>query len=393
MKAGVKIIDRYIGRELFTSMSLGLGFFTFVLLTKSIPKLIELVLSKGVPLGSAARLLLYMLPPLLVLTTPMALLLAVIATYGRLAADQELTALKAAGCTLYRLALPGFAIGIVAMSITAVSSIYGVPWAAQAFRELLFVLTRTRATIGIQERVFNDDFHGLILYTNRLDNAKGVMEGVFVVDTRDEKNPRTITARRGRVAPDDRQTTVVLELQEGSTHVIPEGKSGHYQVSGFQALRLALSVTDPRSEVKERRPEEMTISDLLATVQERAATGGKTADLLVSFHQRFAAPAACLVFILLGTPLAIRIRRSGRGVSLGLTFGLTLIYYILMVFGQGMGKNGIIPPFWGVWLPNFLLGGIGLLFFIGGNSESWIPVFLRAGWTRDAATAKDMRVP
>ena len=393
MKAGVKIIDRYIGRELFTSMSLGLGFFTFVLLTKSIPKLIELVLSKGVPLGSAARLLLYMLPPLLVLTTPMALLLAVIATYGRLAADQELTALKAAGCTLYRLALPAFGVGIVAMAITAASSIYGVPWAAQAFRELLFVLTRTRATIGIQERVFNDDFHGLILYTNRLDNAKGVMEGVFVVDTRDEQNPRTITARRGRVAPDDRQTTVVLELQEGSTHVIPEGKSGHYQASGFQALRLALSVTDPRSEVKERRPEEMTISDLLATVRERAATGGKTADLLVSFHQRFAAPAACLVFILLGTPLAIRIRRSGRGVSLGLTFGLTLIYYILMVFGQGMGKNGIIPPFWGVWLPNFLLGGIGLLFFIGGNSESWIPVFLRAGWTRDAATAKDMRVP
>ena len=393
MKAGVKIIDRYIGRELFTSMSLGLGFFTFVLLTKSIPKLIELVLSKGVPLGSAARLLLYMLPPLLVLTTPMALLLAVIATYGRLAADQELTALKAAGCTLYRLALPAFGVGIVAMAITAASSIYGVPWAAQAFRELLFVLTRTRATIGIQERVFNDDFHGLILYTNRLDNAKGVMEGVFVVDTRDEQNPRTITARRGRVAPDDRQTTVVLELQEGSTHVIPEGKSGHYQASGFQALRLALSVTDPRSEVKERRPEEMTISDLLATVRERAATGGKTADLLVSFHQRFAAPAACLVFILLGTPLAIRIRRSGRGVSLGLTFGLTLIYYILMVFGQGMGKNGIIPPFWGVWLPNFLLGGIGLLFFIGGNSESWIPVFLRAGWARDAATAKDMRVP
>src|SRR3972149_3913695 len=247
MKAGVKIIDRYIGRELFTSMSLGLGFFTFVLLTKSIPKLIELVLSKGVPLGSAARLLLYMLPPLLVLTTPMALLLAVIATYGRLAADQELTALKAAGCTLSRLALPAFGVGIVAMAITAASSIYGVPWAAQAFRELLFVLTRTRATIGIQERVFNDDFHGLILYTNRLDNAKGIMEGGFVVDTRDEKNPRTITARRGRVAPDDRQNTVVLELQEGSAHVIPEGNPRNYQVSRFQTLTLPVSVRDTRS--------------------------------------------------------------------------------------------------------------------------------------------------
>jgi len=393
MKAGVRIIDRYIGRELFTSMGLGLGFFTFVLLTRPLLKLIELVVTKHVPLASVAWLFLFILPPLLVFTTPMALLLAVIATYGRLAADQELTALKAAGCRLYRLSLPAFGVGIVATAITAASSIYAVPWAAQAFRDLVFVLTRTQATIGIEERVFNEDFHGLILYANRLDDANGVMEGVFVVDTRDEQNPRTITARRGRVAPDDRQNTVVLELQEGSTHVIPEGKLGHYQLSGFQTLRLALSVTDPRSEVTERRPEEMTISDLLATVRERAATGGKTADLLVSFHQRFAAPAACLVFILLGTPLAIRIRRSGRGVSLGLTFGLALVYYILMVFGQGMGKNGIIPPFWGVWLPNFLLGGIGLLFFIGGNSESWIPVFLRAGWTRDAATAKDMRVP
>src|SRR3989304_1701679 len=97
MKAGVRIIDRYIGRELFTSMGLGLGFFTFVLLTRPLLKLIELVVTKHVPLASVAWLFLFILPPLLVFTTPMALLLAVIATYGRLAADQEITALKAAG--------------------------------------------------------------------------------------------------------------------------------------------------------------------------------------------------------------------------------------------------------------------------------------------------------
>src|SRR3990172_6527293 len=95
MKAGLKVIDRYIGRELCTSMGLGLGFFTFVLLTKKLLKLIELVLTKHVPLGSVGWLFLYIFPPLLVWTTPMALLLAIIATYGRLASDQELTALKA----------------------------------------------------------------------------------------------------------------------------------------------------------------------------------------------------------------------------------------------------------------------------------------------------------
>ncbi len=390
MKAGLKVIDRYIGRELCTSMALGLGFFTFVLLTKKLLKLIELVLTKHVSLGSVGWLFLYIFPPLLVWTTPMALLLAIIATYGRLASDQELTALKAAGCRLYRLSLPAFGVGIVAMAITAASSIYGVPWAAQAFRDLVFVLTRTQATIGIQERVFNDDFHGLILYANRLDDSNGIMEGVFVIDTRDEQNPRTITARRGRVALDDRQTTVVLELQEGSAHVIPERKAGHYQVSGFRALKLPLSVNDPRSAgLKDRIPDELTIAELLAAIQDPGASGRKTTDLLVSLHHRFAAPTACLVFIILGTPLAIRIRRSGRGISLGVTIALAFIYYALMVFGHGMGKNGIIPPFWGVWLPNLLLGGIGLLLFIGGDSEAWIPTSLRGAW----ATARGLKGP
>jgi len=388
MKAGVRIIDRYIGRELFTSMGLGLAFFTFVLLTKPLLKLIELVVTKHVPLANVAWLFLYILPPLLVFTTPMALLLAIIATYGRLAADQELTALKAAGCRLYRLSLPAFGVGIVAMAVTAASSIYGVPWAARSFRDLVFVLTRTQATIGLEERVFNDDFHGLILYANRLDDANGVMEGVFVVDTRDEQNPRTITARRGRITPDDRQNTVVLELQEGSAHVVPEGNPGHYQVSRFQTLKLPLSVSDPRSAgVRERNPDELTIAELLAAVQERGASGEKTADLLVSLHKRFATPAACLVFITLGTPLAIRIRKSGRGISLGLTVALAFVYYALMVFGHGMGKNGLIPPFWGVWLPNLLLGGVGLLLFIGGDRESWIPASLREAWT----TARGLR--
>jgi lipopolysaccharide export system permease protein len=388
MKAGVRIIDRYIGRELFISMGLGLSFFTFVLLTKPLLKLIELVVTKHVPLGSVAWLFLYILPPLLVFTAPMALLLAIIATYGRLAADQELTALKAAGCRLYRLSLAAFGVGTAAMAITAASTIYGVPWAAQSFRELVFALTRTQATIGIEERVFNDDFHGLILYANRLDDAKGVMEGVFVVDTRDEKNPRTITARRGRVTPDDRQNTVVLELQDGSAHVIPEGNPGHYQVSRFQTLKLPLSVSDPRTAgLRERNPDELTIAELLAGIQEREASGENTADLQVSLHKRFATPAACLVFVILGIPLAIRIRRSGRGISLGVTVALAFMYYALMVFGHGMGKNGLIPPFWGVWIPNLLLGSVGLLFFLGGDDESWIPASLRGAW----ATARGLR--
>jgi lipopolysaccharide export system permease protein len=373
----MKIIDRYIGGELFVSLVLGLGIATFVLLTKPMLKLMDLLVTKLVPVDIIARLFLYTLPPLFVLTTPMALLLAVIATYSRLAADQELTALKAAGCSLYRLSLPAFAIGIGAILFTAFNTIYGVPWAGQAFRDLVFDLTRTRATIGIEERVFNDDFHGLIFYANHVEEANGWMEGIFVVDTQDEKRPRIITARRGRVIPDEQQNVVHLDLQDGSTHVASRDKTGGYQLLKFQNLDLALSVSDATTVAsKDEDPRTMTIPGLIATIQERTARGQPTEELRVSFHQRFAAPLACLVFILLGTPLAARVRRSGKGISVGLTIVLAFIYYILMVFGQAMGKNGILPPFWASWLPNLVLGGLGVFLFVGGNHESWLPLLL-----------------
>lgn len=384
----MKIIDRYIGWELFTCLLLGLGIATFVLLTKPMLKLMELFVTKLVPIGIIVRLFLYTLPPLFVLTVPLAVLLAVIATYSRLAADHELTALKAAGYSLYRLAVPAFGIGIMAIVFTALNSIYGVPWAAQSFRDLVFNLTRSRATIGIEERVFNDDFHGLIFYANHVDEANGSMEGIFLVDTQDEKNPRIIAARRGRVVPDPSQNVVHLVLQDGSTHVTPKDTAGGYQMLSFQTFDLAISVADTATVGRKNKdPREMTIPELLTTIRQRAASGQPTEDLRVSLHQRFAAPAACLVFILLGMPLAARVRRSGTGVSGGLTIVLALIYYVLMVFGQAMGNNGIIPPFLASWLPNLILGGLGVFLFIGGNRESWLPPSLLAARKRRAAPA------
>ncbi|MFQ5804504.1 MAG: LPS export ABC transporter permease LptF [Candidatus Methylomirabilales bacterium] len=374
----MKIIDRYIAWELFTSMAVGLGLFTFVLLTDKILELMDLIITKKVPVGIVFRLFVYTLPKLFVLTAPMALLLAVTATYGRLAADQEFTALKTAGCSFYRLTRPAFIIGTLTLLFTAFNTFYALPYGGQAFRDLLFVLARTRATVGIKERVFNDDFHGLILYANHIDATQGFMKGVFVVDTQDEENPRIIMAHRGRVVPDQRKNVVLLKLEDGSTHITPRDAPEHYQILNFRSLNLALSLRDPATAGKKAKdPEEMMLPELLTAVRERSASGIPTADLRVNFHHRFAAPAACLVFVLLGTPLAIRVRRSGRGISLGLTIILGMIYYILMISGRGMGNQEIIPPFVASWLPNLVFSGVGLLLFMGANTDSWMPPFLQ----------------
>jgi len=390
----MRLIDRYIGRELLTTLALGLGLFTCVLLTEKILDLTDLIITKRVPIRIVGRLFIYTLPSLLVLTIPMAVLLAVTTTYGRLAADHELTALRAAGCSLTRLSRAAFAVGILVLLVSLGNSLYAVPYGSRAFRDLLFDLARTRATVGIKERVFNDDFHGLILFTNHLDDSTGAMEGIFIVDNQDEESPRVITARRGHVAADERQNVVRLNLQDGSTHTTSQGKPGHYRILGFRTLKLALSVGNPGTlAAEEVAPDEMTISDLMAQVHERTRTKAETADLLASLHRRFATPAASLVFILLGVPVAIRVRRSGRGISLGLTLLLAMTYHVLMISGQGLGKHGILAPFWASWLPNLVLGSVGLLLFMGGNRDAWLPRGA-ALWKRpDPATATHTRQP
>lgn len=92
-----KILHRYIFREIGVPFALGLGVFTFVLLLARLLKLIELVVNRGVPVESVARIFLYLLPAFLEVTVPMAMLLAILVAFGRLSADSEITALRSSG--------------------------------------------------------------------------------------------------------------------------------------------------------------------------------------------------------------------------------------------------------------------------------------------------------
>ncbi len=86
---------------------------------------------------------------------------------------------------------------------------------------------------------------------------------------------------------------------------------------------------------------------------------------LVEFHKKFAIPFACIVFALLGVPMAITSSRNGKGVSISLAIVVFLVYYLFLVGGEKLSDRGIVNPFLAMWSANFILLGIG------------IPVFLR----------------
>lgn len=366
----MRIVDRYILREMVSSLALGLLLFTLVLFAGRLLKLMELIVTRGVPAGMVLTLLLYLLPSFLVITVPMALLLGTLSAYGRLAADNEVLALRTAGWSLYRLIVPALLLGMAAAAAGAYLSLVALPWGTQGFRDLLFRLSRTKATLALTEGLFSTELNGLILYVQEVDDETGELRGIFVADAQDPRHPRETLAARGRLKGEGEAGGVTLALEEGSLHSRLAADPARYRLVTFRRyeMRLDLAARGAGAD-RERSPRELTLTELTQAIRKAEESGRSAAAFTFQVHQRFANLAAALVFVLVGAPLGIQVRRSGRGASLALSVLVALAYYLLMVAGEGLATQGRVPAAVGAWLPNGVVGALGLVLLLLGGQE------------------------
>lgn len=255
-----KTLYRYLLKELFPSFFLGLVGFTFVLLTGRILQLTELFVNKGIPLSYLLQLIYYLLPSFLVLTIPMATLLSVLTTFNRLSSDNETTALKASGVSLYQMTPPVAVLALVAFSATALLSIYALPKANHESRSLLYQMASTKAHVGVKERVFNDDFEGLVLYVEKVIPHSYQWENVFISDSRNASETVTIFAPEGSVLSDPLTMTVTLRLKNGAMHKLGRTPDS-YQKIDFNAydLRLDLKTAWREKPDAQKHPADMSL--------------------------------------------------------------------------------------------------------------------------------------
>ncbi len=352
----VKILDRYILRELLVPFVLGLAVFTSILLIVRILKLVELVVNRGVPLGQILQLFSYILPAFLEVTVPMALLLAILVAFGRLSSDSEIVALRAAGISLYRLLIPVGAFAVVIAGLTLGLSMYARPWGNTLLRTGLYEIIRTRAVAGIKPKIFNDEFNGLVIYVDHIQPATDVLEGILISDTRDASLHNTVYAETGRLFSDADRHTLTLRLENGG--IYNAGNDGHdYQDTRFATYDITLDLDTALAQLRNRSKDasEMTLPELHSAIAAKAARNDGAFVERVEVQRKFSIPFACLVFAALGVPLGIQPSRSvhSRGFSMSLV--LIFVYYLLLTFGQNLGERGALPAALAVWLPNAVL--------------------------------------
>jgi lipopolysaccharide export system permease protein len=368
----LKILDRYILKEMTSTFFVGIGAFTVTLLLGKIIRLTEMIVNKGVGFWVILRLFLLMLPSFLIVTIPMATLLATLSTFGRMASDKEVVALKTSGVSLYRLLYAPALFATLACVVNLYLSIQVIPWGNRTFKNLLLQVVRTQAGLGLREGVFNSDLEGFIIYVRNLKSEGRVLEGILLADSREKENCKVILARKGELIIDPEGVRTILRLSDGSVHFTFFKNPATYRELSFDRYELILDFNRLTDNPLERKKvdREMTFSELLAKMGEEKAAKLHP-HFFTEFHKKFSIPFAAIVFILIGTPLGIRVKRSGRVSGFSLSVALVLFYYLLFSLGEALGSKGRISPFLAVWFPNILLGGLGTGFLFLEAKEKW----------------------
>lgn len=389
-----KIVHRYLFREILIPFIVGLSVFTFVLLIARLMKLLELVVNRGLPPSTVLQLFSYILPAFLEVTVPMAMLLAILVALGRLSADSELIALRSCGLSLYQLVPPIALFVLMATLATAWLSGSVRPWGNRMLRSALWDIARTRASAGLRPQVFNDDFPGLVIYTEHIDPTSDALQHVLIADDRSPGERNIIFAQQGYMLSDPDAQTLTLQLATGWIHTVDTKKQSEYQTD-FETYGVQLDLRDTVTATrdKERDPKELSFGELQAVIAAKSAAGKPYQGELVEFHRKLSIPFACVVFGLVGIPFGITSARAVRSRGFALSLGLIFTYYIFLSAGQALAEQGMLPAAVGLWLPNVFFFGLGVIVFRRAAQElpplPSVPFFARLAALRAARTAQE----
>jgi len=375
----VRILTRYILQEVTSHAVLGVTLFTFIIFMRDLGRLLELIVRNSAPLPSVTEIFLFTLPTTFTITLPMGVLVGILVGLSRMAADSEVTAMRASGLGVGMFIRVIAIFAVVGWLLGMANSIYVAPRSAAALDHLQERLKSSQASFEIQPRVFYEEFKNIVLYVQDVvpSGGRSLWRGIFLADISNPASPKITLSQRGALLSDS-PDKLRFHLEDGTQQeMVPQAKD-QYSITTFESTEIPIQV--PGSSDRAARDllpiAELGLRDLLhnASVQQRAAdqirpTNPAVAgsrDLLsryyrIEFQRRFALPAACLVLAMVGIPLGLSARKGGKSTGFVLTILLVFVYYFFSLTGVSMARQGKVTPWEGVWAGNIFFFFCGLI--------------------------------
>ena len=450
----VRILSRYILRQHLPPLGYALAALTCAMLVNQIAKQFGNFVGKGLPWTVIFEVFALSIPFIVAMTLPMAVLVAVLYTFSHLAADNEVTAMKASGISIGRLLAPVMGGALVMALISLLWNDQILPRSNHELRTLLVDIQRKKPTFQLKEQVINEVVPGqFFLRAARIDPALNTLNDVTIYDLEDPERRRIITADSGRMAYTPSGTDLYLTLRDGEVHEVKRTAPDQFNRTFYGTNRIKVAgvsnTFEPTENDDYRGDREMTICAMqdvvwrarqdmervrrdalsavtaelrrlsklgplppLAVDSSPPAPGGycgllravarllgpdsahaapsqriaarlpqrtqppsvattayqqrlrasrqRAAIYEVEVEKKLAISAACVIFAMLGVPIAIRFPRGGVGLVIGTSLAVFSIYYVGLIGGEELGDRLIVPPFLAMWTPNLIFLAVSL---------------------------------
>ena len=353
-------LDRYIFREILFPGLIALVALTFIVfLQRKSGLLLDIILRQSPTASDIWAAVSAILPAVLTITLPMAVLMGILTGFSRLSSDSEAIAMRAAGIPMRRILRPVLFLAAIAWAATLALSIWIAPQTSQKLRSLQASLALRYPNLELRPQIFYEKpgWTWKLLFMESQTGDGIQMRGILMADyAKDPDQPEFTFAESGSIASTNSNRSLQLTLQNSSRHIVDVHNSKRYEIFSF--LTDTISIDTPAPGAPDTPPvTETSTRDLWEHLQGGTATLEETLE----FHHRLALPFACFAFALVGFPLGVSTNRGGR--STGLVLSLILMFAYFLAFATGTratGAGSFSPIFW-VWLPNIAFGLLGII--------------------------------
>ncbi len=368
----MRIFTRYILREVVAYAILGGILFTFVLFMRDLGKILDLVVRDSASLTDVLRIFAYTLPDTLRVTIPTAVLAGILLGLSRLAADSEITAMRACGIGAFHFVRIVSLLAFAALAFGLVNALYFAPTAARNLLKLENSLKSSQASFEVQPRVFYEDFKNYVLYVQDVRPTAGVSvwHHVFLADLSQPANPQITAADQAVVSRTSAtDPTLRLHMLDAGRHEYNLTTPDKYNITTFDDTDVPLQL-DSQDDTHISRFDTplhaLSLAELWRRTEgisttNRPVTPADARAARIEFNTRFSYPFACLVLMLIGVPLGLSSKRGGKSTGFVLTLLLVFAYYLLSELGVDFAKSGKLSPLLGVWGANLIFAAFGSL--------------------------------
>jgi LPS export ABC transporter permease LptF len=362
----MKMIDRYISRQIFVNLLFAIAVLSFVLVLGNVfRKLLPLLVNHDLPVEYVVGFIAYVLPFSLIFTIPWGLLTAVLLVFGRLSADNELTALRSNGVSITRICVPLVFIALLCTAASLWLNVQVAPAAQEEMRATVFNLaTRNPMALFGSDQVI-DQFPGRKIYVGKKEGNK--LENILVFETDENAMPMKVThARLGVVETDLPNRRILMHLynaryqqrDEIDPYDLRRMRDGVNVAEGT----LPISLQELYEKEKRRASRSMLsleqLLDQLKNDDPKMRSSSRT-----EINKRFSFPMACLVFTLVGVPLAITAHRRETSFGFAMSLIVGVFYFLFIIVADTLRANDKVHPELLVWFPNVLFLGLGIWLF------------------------------